>query len=714
VTKLTANPRRLRIAHELNGRIRVRCPTLYDPLLDIAYVHALLESLPGVQRVRINGRAASVIVTHDGRTETRQAILDTLTDLPDDAYASSDPDGNGSPELVDVVLKGALALAGTATPPTVTAPLSLLMAMPPILKGLDTFFESGIKVEALDAAAIGLSLARGDYLAANVIVTLLALSEYLEASSEKRSTELLKGLLRPQVDHVWIEDGGKEIRRPLSQVVIGDTVICGPGDIIPVDGTVSDGEAAVNQSSITGESVSVHLHAGKMALSGSVVEEGRLKIRADLVGSETSMARISRFLENSLRSKSDAQTRSDELADRLVPVTLALGLAIFLLTGDITRAAAVLTVDYSCAIKLANPIAVKTAMYRAAHQGVLLKGGQALDMLARVDTIVFDKTGTLTDGVLDVTDIIPTGKLTPDGLLALAAGAEQHYAHPVAQAVVRAAEQHGLPLPAMSNVDYIVAHGVSAYVEGARVLVGSRHFVEEDEGVDCTDTRSRADRLRREGKNLLYVSRSGRLEGIIAFRDDLRPEAPSALADLSREGIERIIVITGDHKDTARAVIGRLNGIEALHWEMKPEDKSRIVKDLQNEGHIVAFVGDGVNDAPALITAQVGICMPGGSDLAKESAQVVLLEDNLTALLTARRVAVGTRRTIENCFGSAVGLNSLILLMATLGFLPPALSALLHNISTVGILGYAALDQSTPPQRPGHPERNSGTTGLPT
>ena len=693
MTKLTANPRRLRIAHELNGRIRVRCPTLYDPLLDIAYVQALLENLSGVQRVRINGRAASVIVTHDGRTETRQAILDTLTDLPDDAYASSDPDGNGSRELVDVVLKGALALAGTATPVTVTAPLSLLMAMPPILKGLDTLFESGIKVEVLDAAAIGLSLARGDYLAANVIVTLLNLGEYLEASSEKRSTELLKGLLRPQVDHVWVEEDGREIRRPLKQVVIGDTVICGPGDIIPVDGTVAEGEAAVNQSSITGESVSVHLYPAQEVLSGSVVEEGRIKIKANLVGSETSMARISRFLENSLRSKSAAQTRSDELAEKLVPVTFALGLAIFLLTGDITRASAVLTVDYSCAIKLANPIAVKTAMYHAAHEGVLLKGGQALDMLARVDTLVFDKTGTLTDGVLDVTDIIPTGPLTPDKLLALAAGAEQHYAHPVAHAVVRTAENRGLQLPAMSNVDYIVAHGVSAYVEGARVLVGSLHFIEEDEHVDCSDARKTADRLRHEGKNLLYVSRSDHLEGIIAFRDDVRPEALSVLTDLLDEGIKRIIVITGDHKDTAQAVIGKLNGIGELHWEMKPEDKSRIVNDLKGEGCTVAFIGDGVNDAPALMTAHVGICMPGGSDLAKESAQVLLLEDDLTGLLTARRVAGRTRRTIENCFGSAVGFNSLILLTATLGFLPPAISALLHNISTVGILGYAALGQ---------------------
>jgi Cu2+-exporting ATPase len=482
-------------------------------------------------------------------------------------------------------------------------------------------------------------------------------------------------------------------------VVIGDRVRCGPGDIIPVDGTVIQGEASVNQSSITGESVSVHLEPGDAALSGSVVEDGRLKIRADLVGAETSMARITRYLETSLRLKSDSQTRSAELADRLVPVTLALGLAIFALTGDIARASAVLTVDYSCAIKLANPIAVKTAMYDAAHNGVLIKGAQALDELAGVDTVVFDKTGTLTNGELNVTDIAPVNKMTPDALLALAAGAEQHYAHPVAHAVVRAAEERGLPLPAMSNVDYIVAHGVSAYVDGARVLVGSQHFLEDDEKVDCGSVGKLADDLRRQGKNLLYVSRKGILEGVIAFRDELRPEAEKVLRSLKNEGVSQIIVLTGDHKDTARAVIGPLGDVGELHWEMRPEAKSRIVKELKDEGRTIAFVGDGVNDAPALITAQVGVCMPGGSDLAKEAAMVLLLEDNLEALLTAKRVARTTRKIIENSLYSSVGFNSLVLLMATLGFLPPALSALLHNMSTMGILGYAALGKHLTPSK---------------
>ncbi len=680
-----------RIAHELPKRIRFHYARLFDPLLDSAYLQAVIENLPGVSNVRINRRGTTIVVEYDGLAENRERILETLNDPPSETFTSGDVNIRTGPEPADLCLKGALTMASLGTPLEISAPLALFLGLPTILKGIDTFFNEGIKIETLDAAAVSMSLVRGDFFTSNSIVSLLALGEYLEASSENRSTELLKSLLRPQVEFAWVERDGEEIRVLLPQVMAGDRVICGPGDIIPVDGTVAEGEASVNQSSITGESVSIHLHPGEEALSGSVVEEGRLIIQAERVGSETSMARITRFMENSLRMKSESQTHSAELADRLVPVTLGLGAVIFLLTRDISRATAVLTVDYACAIKLANPVAVKTAMYDAAHSGVLVKGAQALDALAVVDTIVLDKTGTLTNGVLNVTEVIPTGDLAPDELLALAAGAEQHYDHPVAHAVIHAAEERGLELPTMSNVDYIVAHGVSAYVDDERVLAGSLHFLQDDELVDCSGVNDVADKLRHEGNNLLYISRSGILEGVIAFRDDLRPEAPEVLHGFKESGIRRVVVITGDHRDTARAVIGPLDEVSELHYEMKPEDKSRIVKELMAEGAKVAFVGDGVNDAPAMITAQVGICMPGGSNLAKEAAMVLLLEEDLKTLLKARQVATHTRMVIDNCFKSAVGFNSIVLLLATLGFLPPVASALLHNMSTVGILGYAAL-----------------------
>jgi Cu2+-exporting ATPase len=356
----------------------------------------------------------------------------------------------------------------------------------------------------------------------------------------------------------------------------------------------------------------------------------------------------------------------------------------------VSRAASVLTVDYSCAIKLASPVAVKTGMHTSGHCGVLLKGAQALDNLARIDTIVFDKTGTLTQGGLEVTDIRPLGGMSPEELLALAAGAEEHYAHPVARAVVAEAQKRNLTLPPISQVDFIVAHGVSAYVDGEQVLVGSRHFLEDDEKVDCSPVRGTNRKLRKQGKSILYVARSGTLLGVIGLRDELRPEAAEALDMLKKRGIANIVMLTGDHKDTAQSIAAELGCIDEVHWELKPEDKAVIIKEFQEAGRFLAFAGDGVNDAPALVSADVGICMPGGADLARESAQVVLLEDDLRILAVARDVAENIQRVLKRTFQAAVGINSGLLMGASLGMLTPVASAFLHNASTIGILSYAA------------------------
>jgi Cu2+-exporting ATPase len=281
--------------------------------------------------------------------------------------------------------------------------------------------------------------------------------------------------------------------------------------------------------------------------------------------------------------------------------------------------------------------------------------------------------------------------MTPEALLALAAAAEAHYAHPVARAVVSEAKRQGLALPPTGQVDFIVAHGVSAYVNGTRVLVGSHHFVGEDEGIDCSAADAHARSLRREGKTLLYVARKGVFQGVIALRDALRPEAAQVLENLKALGIRKLVMLTGDHPDTARAVAKELQALDDVHWDLKPEDKAAVVKTLQEEGHVIAFAGDGVNDAPALVTAEVGICMLGGADLAREAAQVVLLQEDLTALVAARRIAGRTERTLKNCFGATLGLNTLFLLLASSGRLAPVMAAVLHNANTVGILGYAAL-----------------------
>ena len=681
---------RPRIIHELPRRLRIRNHLLHDPFFDPLYLEAILLNISGVESVRLNLKAASIIVDYNGSKKTKDKILNCLEEIPVEVFQSLDKD-KYQLDPIGILSKSLLALFTPAIPRPVAAPLSWTLALPVLVDGLDTLISRGVKIEVLDAAAVGFSLLRKDYFTANSIGVLLALGAYLQQLSEDKSTDLLKSLLRPQIETVWVEKEGHEVQIGLDKVVIGDLVVCGTGEMIPVDGVVAEGEASVNLSSITGESVPAHIRPEDEVFSGSLIEEGRIKISAKHVGAETSMARISRFIENSLRFKSESQLKSDELADGLVPITFGLGLLLYLFTKDISCVASVLTVDYSCAIKLANPVAVKMSMYTAAHCGVLLKGSQALDSLARVNTLVFDKTGTLTRGILQVTDVISVGEMTSDELLSLAAGAEEHYKHPVAKAVVGEAKKQRLKLPSIGEADFIVAHGVSAYVNREQVLVGSRHFIADDEKIDCSAADDYADRLRSQGKSILFVAREKILEGIIGLRDELRPEAAQVLSELKEMGIRKIVALTGDHQDTARAIAKELDALDEIHWELKPEDKSDIVKGLKAEGNFLAFAGDGVNDAPALVTADVGICMPNGAELAKEAAQVVLLKEDLNALVAARKIAALTRKTIKNCFRSSVALNTLFLFLASCGILPPVLAAILHNANTVGILGYAAL-----------------------
>ena len=678
------------IAHELDQRIRLRSGILKNRDLDPDYFEVSLESIPGVDEVRINTRAASVVINYDGRSETRNSIINCLADLPGEVF-----NGRGEPRTLQSILtlgaRGGLALSLLVLPPVISGPIAVMLAVPIIAEGVITLWTRGIKVEVLDASAVLFCLVRRNFFTAASIVFLLSVGEYLEELSENRTTGLLKSLLKPQVEKIWIEVDGQELEIPVGQARIGDRVVCGAGELIPLDGRVVGGEASVNTSSITGESMPIHVEPETEVLSGSVIEDGRIVFEASHVGTETTMARISAFLDNSLRYESESQKKSDELADKLVPVTFGLGLGLLAVTRDLEKAAAVLTIDYSCAIKLANPVAVRVAMFTAARQGVLLKGSQAMDGLARIDTLVFDKTGTLTRGQLKITDIHGYGTYTDEELLTLAAGAEEHYSHPVAAALVQAAKDRNLDLPPTSQVDFIVAHGVSAYIDGKNVLVGSRHFIEDDEGINCSAINEMVTSMQEDGKSLLYVACEEQLAGVIGLRDELRPEANEVLGRLKESGIKKIVVLTGDVELTARVLAAELPVVDEVHWELKPEDKARIVKELQEQGHRVGFTGDGVNDAPALVSADVGICLPDGADLAKESAQVILLRNDLYCLLAGRLIAQRSQQTIKHSFISAVGLNSVFLFLASFGLIQPMTAALLHNASTVGILGYAGI-----------------------
>ncbi len=683
---------RVHVVHASPGRLRFKSTMLTNPSIDEAYLVALVSAVPGVLSVRLNRPAASLVVEHQTDVQVRDLVLARLRALPPDAFVPDIHEDRG-PDLFEVGVQMAAAAMTPFLPMTVRVVMSWFLALPTLSRGLDTLITEGLKVEVLDAGVRIFSLSRREYFISNSVGALLTLASYLEHESTSQANDLLKTLLSPRVETVRIERSGGEEIVPYEHASLGDVVVCGTGEMIPVDGRVLEGEASVNAGSISGESAPLHVKPGDEVLSGGVIEEGRLKIEAEAVGSETSRARISRFLEKSLRTKSGGQKRSENLADRLVPLTFGVGLGMYVLTGSAARAASVLTVDYSCAIKLATPVAVRTAMHAAGREGVLLKGALALEALAEVDTMVFDKTGTLTRGALQVTDVISLGGLGEDEALALAAGAEEHYGHPVARAVVRAAQSKGLPLPRMSQVDFVVAHGVSAYLDGRRVLVGSRHFIEADEGVDCSAVEHCVTELAEHGKTLLYLALEGRLVGLIALRDTLREEAAQTLRALRQRGVNRLIMLTGDHLRSARAIADQLPDLDELHAGLRPEEKAAIIERLKEQGRRVAFVGDGVNDSPALLTAHVGICMPEGADLARDAAQVLLLRDDLKGLVLSREIAQRTDRVLKNCLWSAVGVNSALLAMAGAGLMPTIASAALHNVSTIGILAYAGMNK---------------------
>lgn len=677
------------IVHELPERLRIRCAAFRKPSLDPVYIEAVLENIRGVTHARVNMHIFCAIIKYDGQPETRRSVLSNLVNLPDESFEPGSNLKQKSDKLTLATI-ASLTLLSTIIPKPFRMILSVAMALPILFRGVLTLIFNGLKVEVLDGAVVFFSLVRRDYITSNIIVFLLGLGDYLEQLTQDRSSNLLKRLLSPVVEQVWIKRDGQEIAVLADDVKTGDTVVCGSGEIVPVDGRVTSGRALVNQASITGEALPVKVSYGCNIISGSLVEEGTVEIAAENVGRYTSTARISRFIETSLRSKSPSQQTSEALADQLVPLTFAIGLGAYFVTRDVSRAASVLTVDYSCSIKLSNPVTVKTAMFSAARDGVLLRGAQALDSLASLDTLVFDKTGTLTKGLLNVVDVISLGTMNGNEILRIAAAAEEHYKHPVAQSVVKAAREKKLDMPAASQVDFIVAHGVSAYVNGTRVLVGSRHFIEEDEKIDCSKLESTDIEVSGFGKSLLYVAIDGTVQGVIVLDDELRPEAPACIKALKATGIKKVVILTGDNHYAAEALLKKLNVVDEIHCELKPEEKASVIKSLQSKGHKVGFIGDGVNDAPALVTADVGICFFEGSDLARESAQVILVESNLNLLLYARNASIKTRRILKNGFKATVGFNSLFLFLALMGNINPVTAALLHNLTTVSVVGYSA------------------------
>jgi Cu2+-exporting ATPase len=677
----------LEIVHELPGRIRLKGPFLSHPALDIPFFEGYIIAIEGIEDVRINHKASSIVIEYSGNSDTRDRILSSLAIPPKEALSDHRyTDTRTDADVSGIILSLVVLLALPILPMRLKAIISWLSVSPLILEGATTLVTKGFKVEVLDATAVSLAMLRRDYFTANAVHFLLRTGDYIRHTTETNSDRLIRSLLKPETGLAWVEEDGTERQIPIAEVLPGQLMVVGAGDLIPIDGRIEHGTALVNQTSMTGEPVPVRKEVGDTAMSGTVVEEGRIKIRAAGVGNETATARISRYIESSLKTKSVTQRQSEKLADSLVPLTFALGGAMAVLTRDLKRATSVFMVDYSCAIKLSAPVSIKIAMYQAGKEGVLVKGGQAIEALAEVDTMVFDKTGTFTTGQFEVTDCLSLVEdMDSDGLLALAASAEEHYSHPIADAVVRAAKKKSLAFHEHSEVDFIVAHGVATYLDAKRLLIGNEHFLKDDEGIDFSRVPEIKSRLAGEGKALLFVALDSRLIGIIALRDTIRPEARVVIERLKKLGVKRTVMLTGDDHSRARAIAESL-GLDEFYSELLPEDKVAKIAEFQASGSKVAFVGDGINDAPAMMAADVGISMAQGSDIARATAETVLLEEGLAGVALAREVSVKTMGLIRMNFGLAVGINSSILIGAALGWLSPLASAILHNTSTVGIL----------------------------
>jgi heavy metal translocating P-type ATPase len=676
----------VQIAHEVPGRLRLRAPWLSEPKLDTLALEAALLGLAGVRGVRLNPRAGSLVIQHDG--QYRQAILDgfgrdffQLIKLLPKAPA---------PRPNKDLFKTLLAGAGLAALPLLNQParrwLAYALIAPTVWEGAKTLMTQGLKIEVLDSLAVSLAAWRGEYFTAIATQGLLSLGAYLEHRTARHADDLLRHLLKPMPSVVWLVRDEALIQVACDTLQPGDVIEVGPGEMIPIDGKAVSGVAEVNQASVTGETLAVRKEEGDKVLSGTVLESGRLRIRAMRVGQDTTTARIARFIENALQQQSQTQCLSEQLADKRVYLTLGTGALVYAATRDVDRLASVFLVDYACALKLGTPVAIKAAMYQGAKHGILFRSSLAIDNLALTDTLVFDKTGTLTSGLLEVTEIESFNpRWSQTKLLALVASVEEHATHPVADAVVKQARAQALAHIEHEEVDYLVAHGLTTQIGKRKLIIGSRHFLEEHHGVSFAEHEDTITQMEQAGNTLLYVALETAPLGLVALRDSLRPEAAAVLTGLRENGVRRLVLLTGDRQDKAEALAHEL-GMDAVYAECPPEGKAEVVKQLQAQGAKVAFIGDGVNDAPALIAADVGLAMPRGADLARATADIVLLDEHLHTLLAARQLSAGTLRLINTHFRLSTGVNTAVILGAAFGLLSPVWSALLHNGMTMGVL----------------------------
>lgn len=677
------------VKHEIKGRIRVHFCQKRMTFEEADTLQYYLDSQEMITSSKVQERTQDATICYTGEKSAVIALLRSFqyekVDVPDVYRQNSGRETNR--EYWDKLVTKVVVHYGNKLflPMPIRTVITGVKSVKYIYQGIHTLLQRKIEVPVLDATAIGVSMFRGDISTAGSVMFLLGIGEILEEWTHKKFVDDLARSMSLNISRVWLCNDGQEMLVPTTEIQTGDLVRVHMGNMVPFDGTVAEGEAMVNQASLTGESEPVRKYIESMVYAGTVVEEGELTIRVKETNGSSKFDKIVTMIEESEKLKSGLESKAEHLADRLVPYTL-LGTGItYLLTGNITKAISVLMVDFSCALKLAMPISVLSAIREASNYHVTVKGGRYLEAMAEADTIVFDKTGTLTKAQPTVKQVVAFNGMSENELLRIAACLEEHFPHSMAKAVVQAAiDRHLVHEELHSKVEYIVAHGISSKINDKKVVIGSYHFVFEDEKCAVPDGMMEAfDKLPSECSHL-FMAIDHELAAVICIEDPLREEAAAVVRKLKETGISKVVMMTGDSDRTAKAIAARV-GVDEYYSEVLPEDKASFVEEEKKAGRKVIMIGDGINDSPALSAADIGIAISDGAEIAREIADITVGADGLNELVTLKLISDGLMKRIHKNYRFIVGFNTGLIVLGVAGILQPATSALLHNTSTLMI-----------------------------
>ena len=678
------------IKHESRGRIRIHLAQKRMSSVQAETLLYYLQNQNQVSFAKVYDRTSDAVICYQGERSEIIRMVQTFhyenVELPTGLIESSGRELNR--EYQEKLISKVIYHFGRKwfLPAPIRNAYTAVVSVKYIWKGIQTLAKGKIEVPVLDATAIGVSMLRGDYGTAGSVMFLLGVGELLEEWTHKKSVGDLARSMSLNVGKVWLKKDGQEILVPSEKIVSGDEVVVHMGNLVPFDGEVSDGEGMVNQASLTGESVPVRRTLGSVVYAGTVLEEGELTILVKQTGGSSRYEKITAMIEESEKLKSGLESKAEHLADRLVPYSLGGTALTYLLTRNATKALSILMVDFSCALKLAMPISVLSAIREANQHKITVKGGKFLEAVADADTIVFDKTGTLTKAQPTVAEVVSFSETkSPDELLRIAACLEEHFPHSMAKAVVDAAKEKHLDHEEMhSKVEYIVAHGISTTIEGKKAVIGSYHFVFEDENSVIPEGMEEKFRHLPAEYSHLYLAIEGVLAAVICIEDPLRPEAAEIVRQLKKAGLKKIVMMTGDSERTAKAIAKKV-GVDEYYAEVLPEDKANFVEKEKAEGRKVIMIGDGINDSPALSAADVGIAISEGAEIAREIADITVAADDLAEILVLRMLSNRLMKRIHRNYRFIVTFNAGLILLGVGGILQPTTSALLHNTSTLYI-----------------------------